>query len=212
MEHRTLIAIPCMDMVPTTFFISMMGLKKVGTCSFGNTMNSLVYDARNQLAKRAVDGGFDRILWLDSDMQFEPDLMERLSADLDEGRDMVSGLYFTRRKDPKPVIYSRCGIFRSEDGTDVRPIVEHFTDYPRDQVFQIEACGFGAVMMNTSLIERVINTFGQPFAPIYGFGEDLSFCLRCQELGVPMFCDSRAKLGHVGLRVISEESFLRGVL
>lgn len=210
MEHKTLICIPCMDTVPTTFFLSMMGLKKTGLCSFANTTNSLVYDARNQLAKRAVDGDYERILWLDSDMQFEPDLMERLSADLDEGRDIVSGLYFTRRAEPKPVLYSRCGIYRTEDGEEVRPIAEHFADYPRDQIFKIEACGFGAVMMTTQLMKRVIEVFGQPFAPIYGFGEDLSFCMRVQELGVPIFCDSRVKLGHVGLRVISEEQYRGG--
>ena len=205
---KTLICIPCMDTVPTTFFLSMMGLKKIGVCSFGNTMNSLIYDARNQLAKRAVDGGYDRTLWIDSDMQFEPDLMERLSADLDEGRDFVSGLYFTRRKEPKPVIYQKCGIYRTDQ--DTRPIVEHFMDYPRDQIFEIEACGFGAVMVKTELLDRVIKEFGQPFAPIYGFGEDLSFCMRVQELGVPMYCDSRVKLGHVGLRVISEENYRGG--
>ena len=209
MEQKTLICIPCMDTVPTTFFLSMMGLRKQN-CSFANTVNSLIYDARNMLAKRAVDGGFDRILWLDSDMQFEPDLMEKLSADMDEGREFVSGLYFTRREKPKPVIFSKCGIFRSEDGTDVRPIWEYFMDYPRDSVFTIEACGFGAVMMTTALMKRVIERFGQPFAPVYGFGEDLSFCMRVQELGVPMYCDSRIKLGHVGLRVISEESYFRG--
>ncbi len=210
MEQKTLICIPCMDTVPTPFLLSMMKLKKIGLCSFANTTSSLIYDARNQLAKRAVEGGYDRILWIDSDMSFDSDLMEKLSADLDAGMEFVTGLYFTRREKSKPVIFSKCGIYRSEDGSEIRPVFEWFENYPKDSVFEIEACGFGAVMMQTSLAKRVIEEFGQPFAPVYGFGEDMSFCMRLQELGVKMFCDSRIKLGHVGWRTITEESYLRG--
>ena len=207
---RTLIAIPCMDMVYTSFMKALLQLMRVGDTQVGITCSSLIYDARNRLAGQALSEGYDRVLWLDSDMAFDPSLLVRLSRDLDEGRDIVSGLYFTRRAEPKPVLYSRCGIYRTEDGKEVRPVAEHFADYPRDQIFEIEACGFGAVMMTTQLMKRVIEEFGQPFAPIYGFGEDLSFCMRVQELGVPIFCDSRVKLGHVGLRVISEEQYRGG--
>ena len=39
---------------------------------------------------------------------------------------------------------------------------------------------------------------------LLGFGEDLSFCIRAQELGRKIYCDSRIKMGHVGLRVFEE--------
>lgn len=205
---KTLIAIPCMDMVHTVFMRSLIGMDKVGAVQFGISCSSLIYDARNGLCKQAIKEKCDRILWLDSDMDFSPDFMKILSADMDEGREFVSGLYFKRKAPIQPVIYREVGYWRSEDGS-VTPIALPFDDYPRDQIFPIKGAGFGGVMVSVDLVNRVVEKFGQPFSPILGFGEDLSFCKRVEELGVPMYCDSRAKMGHVGLGTITEDLYLR---
>ena len=205
---KTLIAIPCMDMVHTTFLKSVIGLDRVDFCKFAISCSSLVYDARNTLAKQAVTEGFDRVLWLDSDMDFNPDLLTRLSADMDEGRELVSGLYFKRKAPVKPVIYKELGYWKSEEKDELRPIAVPYEDYPADTIFPIAGCGFGGVLVSVDLINRVGDEFGLPFSPIMGFGEDLSFCARATQLGVEMFCDSRVKLGHVGLGTITEETYL----
>lgn len=94
---KTMVAIPCMDMMHTDFVISLTGIRSDGGLKMVYCASSLVYDARNSLARRAILEGYDRVLWLDSDMKFGPDLLLQLSADLDEGRDMVSGLYVSRK-------------------------------------------------------------------------------------------------------------------
>lgn len=207
---KTLIAIPCMDMVHTVFLKSLIGMKRIGASAFSISASSLVYDARNGLAKQAVTEGFDRILWLDSDMDFSPDLMEMLSADLDEGREFVSGLYFTRKAPIKPNIFESCGYYHDEEKDEVTPVAVNYFDYPKDQVFPVAACGFGGVMMTTDLVKRVADKFGMPFSPILGFGEDLSFCSRARQIGAELYCDSRVKMGHVGLGTITEETYLGG--
>ena len=75
---KTLIAVPCMDSVPTPFCRSLAMLQKVGDCAISFQVSSLIYTARDNLARKAVDMGADQILWLDSDMVFNPDLMEQL--------------------------------------------------------------------------------------------------------------------------------------
>lgn len=205
---RTLIAIPCMDMVHTVFFQSMLGLNKVGEVRYCVSCSSLIYDARNGLAKKALDENFDRVLWLDSDMEFEPDMMQKLSADLDEGKEFVCGLYFKRKAPIKPVIYKECGYYHSEERDEVTPLAVSYEDYPRDSLFEVAAAGFGAVYMTTSLLKRVVDKFGMPFSPILGFGEDLSFCTRARQIGAALWCDSRVKLGHVGQGTISETTYL----
>ena len=205
---RTLIAIPCMDMVHTIFMKSLLSMDKVGEYSFGISASSLVYDARNGLAKKAVSEGYDRVLWLDSDMDFAPDLMKRLSARLDEGRELVSALYFTRKAPVKPNIFISCGYYHDKDTDEVTPAAVNYWEYPKDDIFPIAACGFGGVMMTTDLINRIGEKFGLPFSPILGFGEDLSFCSRAADLGVEMFCDSSIKMGHVGLGTITEDIYL----
>lgn len=204
---KTLICIPAMDMLHTEFFKSFVGMRRTENTQVLVSQSSLIYDARNNMARQAVKGGFDRVLWLDSDMSFDPDLMERLAARLDEGRDFVSALYFTRKAPVRPVVYKQCGYFENEDGA-VSPVAVWFDEYPRDTIFEVEAVGFGAVMMTTECIKKVAEKFGLPFAPMLGFGEDLSFCGRAQQCGIKMWVDSSIKCGHVGMGTITEKTFI----
>lgn len=192
---KTLVAIPCMDMVHTAFCRSLVGLRPVGDAvEYRFSQNSLVYDSRNQIAEYAITNRFDRVLWLDSDMTFEPDLMARLANDLDAGREMVSCLYTTRKTNITPCIYKKI----TPSGRHGLPEAHSFTDYPKDTIFEVAGCGFGAVMMETELIHDVMRQYGYMFSPIIGMGEDLSFCFRVSSLGKKMFCDSRIKCGHIG--------------
>lgn len=205
---KTLIAIPCMDMVHTQFLRSLISMDRVGSVQFGISQSSLIYDARNFLAKQAVQENFDRILWLDSDMDFQPDLMKQLMADMDEGREFVSGLYFKRKAPIQPVVYKDVGYWHSDEDDSVTPIAVPYIDYPQNEVFKVAGAGFGGCLVSVDLIKRVAEKFGLPFSPILGFGEDLSFCKRVEEIGVEMYCDSRVKLGHIGQGVITEALYL----
>ena len=198
---KTLIAIPCMDTVPVGFVKALLGMRRVGETAEGFVCSSLIYNARNELAMHAIDEGYDRVLWLDSDMSFEPDFMERLSAHLDSGLEMVTGLYFTRKEPVRPTIFKTCCIERTDEGK-LNPKCEAYDDYPKDSIFEIAACGFGGVMCTTDLLRRVRDKLGRlPFSPVLGFGEDLSFCLRVAECGDKIYCDSSALMGHIGQHI-----------
>lgn len=204
---RTLIAIPCMDQVQTLFFKDMLGLMRPEGTEVAISTSSLIYDARNQLAKVAIDGKFDRVLWLDSDMTFEPDTLMKFAADLDNGLEYVSGLCFTRRFPVQACVYSECLMRVNEDGRS-EPTLKSFEELPEKPMFQVAASGLAAVMMTTSLIERVFDKFGLPFSPVQGFGEDLTFCMRASDLGVPLWCDSRIRLGHVGQTIFNYDTWV----
>lgn len=205
---KTLVALPCMDHVHTAFMESLLKLQPVGECEFGITCSSLIYDARNTLTKKAIDGKFDRILWLDSDMVFAPSLMRDLSADLDDGREFVSALCFTRRPPTAPVIFKNTGY--KQVGRELTPFAEKYMDYPKNSVFEVKAVGLGAAMMTTRLVKQIYAEYGQPFTPQPGFGEDLSFCIKCEQSGIPVYCDSRIKVGHIGQVVYGEDAYEYG--
>lgn len=193
---KTLVAIPCLDTVATPFCRSLAGLRyRPGDqVEITFSQNSLIYDSRNLIAQKAIENRFDRILWLDSDMVFPPDLYERMSAHLDSGIEYISGLYTTRKQEIKPVIYKKLDFAGG-------PVLETFEDYPTDTVFPIAASGFGAVMMTRELLETVSTFYGPPFYPVHGMGEDIAFCYRVKLIGRRMYCDSRIKLGHVGTHI-----------
>ena len=201
---RTMIAVPCLDMVHTLFAASLIELKKPEGTEIAMASCSLVYDARQDLAKRAINKGFDRVLWLDSDMIFKPDILERLNADIDQGRDFVSGLYFTRKNPVTPCVYDVVEPRKRNNGV-IYPATKSFEEIP-DDIFEVAGCGFGAVIMTTDLIKK---SGDLPFFPREGFGEDLSFCRRAREAGYKLYCDPSVKAGHIGLTIVNENQWRR---
>ena len=205
---KTLIAVPCMDTIESDFVNCLLQLKPVGDVEIRLLKGSLVYDARNQITKYALGEDFDFVLWLDSDMTFDSDLMEKMMADIEGAedgvkKDAVTGLCFGRRPPFKPCIYKRLEV--DQDGNMVRPIAENWYDYPRDSVFEVEACGFACVLMRIGMLQAM-GIYGVPFYPVGGMGEDLTFCWRARKLNLRFWCDSRLKIGHI-MRLSVDEAF-----
>lgn len=206
---KTLIAIPCMDVIEANFIECLTNLRLVGEVEIKYLKASLVYDARNQITKYAIDkGGFDYILWLDSDMTFGPDIMEKLIDDIEGKEDgikkmAVTGLCFGRRPPFKPCIYSELDV--EQNGKLIMPHDQPYFDYPRNKLFKVEACGFACVLMRMDMLEAM-GIYGVPFFPLCGLGEDLTFCWRARKLDMEFWCDSRIKIGHI-MRVSVDEEF-----
>lgn len=205
---KTLVAVPCMENIKTMFVDCLLKLPQDQyTIEFG--VASLIYDTRNQFIEKAIDGGYDRIFWTDSDMRFDAATMAYLNQDLDKGFDFVAGLAFKRRKPFTPVIYKELDVVKNPDNT-MEPKATIFTDYPKDCLFEVCGFGFGFVGMNVAGLQRVIDKYGKRLFNPYGcFGEDLSFCLRAKSAGEKLYCDSRAEVGHIGEYVFDHEMFER---
>lgn len=198
---RYLVTIPCMDMVHTFFMTSLLAMRKPEGAEVAICSSSLVYDSRNTLAQKAVNEGFDRVLWLDSDMIFEPDIMERLIEDMNAGARFVTALYFTRKAPVVPCIYRALETMENGGTHGVS-----FEDYPKNALFEIAGCGMGACMMDTDVL-RAAGNYGKPFSPMDGWGEDFSFDIRVRQAGIGIFCDSRIIAGHIGQSIINESTW-----
>lgn len=197
---KILIAIPSMDMVSVHFCRSLVTLDKMQLCHLSFVLNSLIYSARNTIAQQAIDGDYDYVLWLDSDMVFQPDLLTRL---LDDGKDIVSGLYFKRVKPYNPVLFKKLEIHGSECE------YEDLLEYP-DELFEVASAGFGGMLMKVEVLRTILEKEGPMwFAPMGNVGEDCAFCIRARKYGYKIWCDPNAKMGHVGHTIITEENYGR---
>lgn len=206
---KTLIAIPCMDMLPADFLRSLLQMQIIGEVDYDIVTSSLIYDARNSITQHAISGGYDFVLWLDSDTLPPYDSLWKLKIGTEEGYDMVSGLYFKRKPPFSPVIYRQVELMKL-DGGKLDPVAETFENYPHEELFEIEGCGFGCTLMTVDLVRRVTGQFGlMPFMPVGGFGEDLSFCLRARRAGARIGCDSSVRCGHLGHMVFDEDWYLK---
>ena len=146
---------------------------------------TLVYVGRDKLAKMAIDQGFTHILWLDSDMIFNEDLLENLML---SGKSFVTGIAHARRAPHVSCIFN-----------EIWPAVDRWEghDYPKG-TFKIGGCGFACVLMETKVAEKVYTINGTAFFPMKELGEDLAFCKRARDAGIELWAEPRVWLGHIG--------------
>lgn len=192
---KTLIAVPAMDMCHSRFAQSLATLDKVGECQVSFVLNSLIYDARNKFCQQAIEGEFDYILWLDSDMVFPSYVLQQF---MQYDKDIVAGLYFRRSYPFTPVAFSE---LRRENGV-LR--MKDLEEWP-NELFEVDGVGFGCVLMKTDCLFDIAGKEGGVwFTPTQDAGEDAAFCLRAKEYGYKIWIDPAVKLGHVGQTVITE--------
>lgn len=197
---KVFVAIPCMDSIPTATVDCLLKMQSRAVCSFNLLAGSLIFNSREQLMDKAISQDADYIMWLDSDMTFDCDIIDKL---LDNKKDFCAGICFRRREPFTPVLYKtiRMGLTREDT------VTEGYDDYPLDSIFEVDACGFGGVLTSVPMLKDIKEKCGSVFIPIPGYGEDISACLRAKKLGYSVWCDSRVKLGHLAQTVMGEETF-----
>jgi len=146
---------------------------------------TLVYVGRDRLAKKAIDKGFTHMLWLDSDMIFNEDLLDCLMF---SGKPFVTGIAHGRRAPHMSCLFNRIwpGVDRWEGH-----------EYPQN-TFKVAGCGFACVLIETKIVEKVWTINGTAFFPMRELGEDLAFCKRATELGFEIWAEPTVWLGHIG--------------
>lgn len=199
---KVFIAVPSMDTVPALFCQSLALLKRAGDTVIGFQIGSLVYNARNELAKQAIKSEADWVLWLDSDMVFEPNLLNRmLTVCKDNDIDFLTAICFRRKPPYTPCLFDR--LEKMEHGASYTTIMS----VPEGR-FKVGGCGFAGVLMSTDVLMSVAAKFGgRMFDPIEGMGEDVSFCWKARRCGYDIWCDSDIELGHVGNMIVTKQFF-----
>lgn len=197
---KVYVAIPCLDTISARFVQCLTQLEKPCDVEIGFNVGTLVYHSRNTLAGRAIGSHADYTMWLDSDMTFMPDTLTMMLDALVGNRiDILTGLYYRRRPPWTPTLYKRLDI------TNMGISTEEVEDVP-DGLFEVQGCGFGAVLMRTDILANVMTQYGPPFNPIGVVGEDLSFCWRARRLRNKIVCDPSLAFGHEVHTVITRHN------
>lgn len=201
------------------FMASMIDLlvRESGTGRIGARLarfsGANVSHGRNQIVGMFLDTEHEWLLTLDTDIQFPADLVERLleQADATE-RPVVAGLYFGSSEGQLwPLLYQFADAPDQPSGVQTMRLGE----YPKE-LMQVVATGAGCMLIHRSVLEEMRDAAFDEAFPYYqetGYingkvtGEDVTFCLRVQKLGHPVYVDTRIELGHVKPMVLDETLF-----
>jgi hypothetical protein len=159
--------------------------------------------------------------WIDTDMGFAPDTVDRLIdyADAIE-RPIVGGLCFAQKAvDPDgfggwrtqmaPTVFDWADRDEGETGFLSR------RDYPVNTIVRVAGTGSACLLVHRSVFEAVQEKYGatwydrvpNPTAGNALLGEDLSFCLRAGALGVPIHVHTGIRTTHAKTVWLAEEDY-----
>jgi len=147
-------------------------------CYVDNSRDKIVAVAKREKATH--------IMFIDSDMEFPPDAIQRL---VERDLDIVGGLYPRRQYPYRPTI-------NKVDGD--RLIVP--SSYPMDRLFEVDAVGTGFMLIKTKVFEKL----GEPpYFKIQNFHgkqirDDVYFCISAKRKGFKVWVDPTFTVGHVG--------------
>jgi len=195
---RVLVGVPCMETIPVDTINSLLNLKGISNKDIHFEPLSLVYIGRQRIIEKAIFEGYDYVLFIDSDMVFMPNLLEKL---LEADKDIVTGLAFMRKPPYYPCIYSVVNSGSAEDGG-----TEILHDFPEGELIQIAGCGMACCLIKRKVFEDVYNQ-SAGFHPNRYLGEDLAYCLRARALGHEVWCDTSVRVGHIGTTIITENDY-----
>jgi hypothetical protein len=176
---------------------------------------------RNYAVRLFLDGTpHEWLFMVDTDMGFQPDVVERLiEAAHPTERPVVGALCFAMQD----AAYDDMGgmrcklvptIYRLGHTKDGHASFCHFGDYPANCMIQVAATGAACILLHRSVLEKVRAEHGDHwFDQMYNedgqmVGEDFSLCVRLNAAGIPIFVHSGIKTTHHKDLWLGEEDYV----
>lgn len=182
-----------MCMVQLTAMLSQpfhSGAAKIRSCRIWNTKGSILPRSRTTLVRQALQGDYSHILFIDSDMTFPADLLQRL---LDRDKAVIACNCPVKALPSSPTA-------RLKGGERGEPLFSVPDDLGIRQVWRV---GTGIMLVRTSIFRQL----SEPWFPIMWneklqdyIGEDWAFCEKLEQADIPIYVDLQMskQIGHIG--------------
>ena len=165
-------------------------------------------DIRNKLVRLFLNSRAQWLLTVDTDMVWEPEDWVRLRDSADKDHPFVSGTYMVANDPPQP-----CAVVFYKDRFHTVNLTE---DSPELQ--PVSACGAGfslihrSVFLATADIENDHEWYehGRRAPNGQTLPEDYAFCSRVGEAGIPIYLNTKVRIGHVKSRIVGWKEYVDG--
>lgn len=174
---------------------------------FCTTFSRNIYETRNKCLLGVPEDGenqlpfkgeeYSHILWIDDDIIFEPKDFDLL---YDSDKDVIAGLYIMSDGERYAAVkiwdeeyFSKRGYFQFLIPDDIKG-----SKLPT----RVEYVGFGFLLVKRGIFEQFKYPWFQPtdlqIKDATDFSmEDVTFCLKCKDKGIPVFVHPKVIVGHI---------------
>lgn len=151
------------------------------------SQGTLLCNQRTTLVREALQAGASHVLFIDSDMRFPKDTVERLLA---HDKDIIGANCIQRRTDVElPTAQKEGGML--------------FSSRNMKGIDEMDYLGFGVTLIKRAVFEKVSEPwFATPYDGTKFVGEDIFFCTKAKEAGFRVWVDHDLSqdVKHCGLK------------
>jgi len=192
-NKRILIAIPTNKNIEAVTFKSIYDL--VVPDGYETTFQFFwgyqVDQVRNLIAHWAINGAYDYLFAVDSDISFPPDTLAKL---LSHDKDLVCGVYIQRIPGMHTIEVMR----RNANGG-----ITHvdWAEIKDQGLVPIDGCGFGCALIKADMLRTMEYPqflYKSAIDHANTISEDVYFCMKAAEKGYKLWCDTSVICDHTG--------------
>lgn len=186
MPIRVHIGIGCQGTVMSKTFASVMGVLITShdkITGYSMRQGGDIVSARTFCVQDAIEKTATHIFFVDSDMQFPPDTLEKLLA---HDKEIVTVEYNRRKLPPESV---------------TTPLIER----SETELYKARNIGGGCLLIKLSIFERTVMplakpwfNFGRSKDGMVVIGEDTWFANTARDAGIDSWIDPTIKVSHIG--------------
>ena len=183
------------------FVVSLMRLadaRGITKALFANGDVGRLDQGRNVVAKAFLETDAEWLLWIDTDMVFEPQHLDQLLA---HKQPIVSGLYYRASDPPTPCMMR----YKDKQARVVK-------DWPKKKLIAVDTAGFGFMLTHRDVLEKIASKRFSPTHPWFdnaqagpggqSLADDSSFCVRAALCGYQVLVDTSVRIGHIKQAVL----------
>ena len=194
-NHKIATAIVSNRLIKPMTVLALMEMAahtKYETCPIVATEGYTTAEGRSYCVVQAQKAGCSHVLFIDDDMTFPKDTIERLLSHEKE----IVGVYSYSRKLPLSTTVSML----DENGNHLPRHQIMFERRPQS-LFECFAVGMGVTLIDMAVFEKIERPWFQFQSHESGkvlVGEDAWFCKQAREKGIGVWCDPTVPVGHIG--------------
>jgi GT2 family glycosyltransferase len=197
---KVLIGIPSRGVIPHAFVETMngalIGNGELFNGNFAHAMFHVPDNARNTFVETALEGDYDYVFMMDTDMTFPKGalalMIRHMGSIAGEIPPVIGGVYCNRGSDFRWHVYKWV---EDENGW-------HSLRFPLNKgLYKVDAIGTGCMLIDVNVF-KIIEWpwFEYSYAMFQGkrdrISEDMTFCKKCMEAGIPIYADTDITCGH----------------
>lgn len=186
---KILLGVICLENIKAKTVVTIASILKLyPTADLMIKQGCYLHKNREEVALAAITGGYDYLFFIDSDMCFAAQVLDKL---LEADKEIIGAHYNMRH-------FPLTSTMKMEDANG--NLVARTGEMPKEP-FKVHALGTGCLLIKVSCLNKIKRPWFWYGKRDKQVGEDVHFCRVAKEAGIDIWCCPGIEVGHIGEQI-----------